>query len=134
MKTHEIPRHQWQVFFDRVSRLHAGEPVHIEVHRLDFGAQLQVSGRPFDGISADLKDGENSITIAVGSAVDDHVAHLITNPLQVRVLRGPGDDDVALEIRAADETATLLYFDAPRCWSPAERGRIRQNQSKESGQ
>jgi hypothetical protein len=134
MNTTEIPRHQWREFFDRVSRLHADEPVHIEVLRLDFGAQLQVSGLPFDGISADLKDGENSITIAAGSAVDDHVAHLVSNPLQVRVLRGQADDDEAIEIRAADETTTLLYFDAPKGWSPGDPGRTRQDQSRETGQ
>lgn len=119
MTTLEIPRRQWREFFDRMSRLHVDEPVHIQVLRLDLGAQLEVSGLPFDGISADLKDGENSITIAAGSSPDDHIAHLIADPLQVRVLRSLAGDEEVIEIRAADQTTTLLHFDAPRSWSPA---------------
>jgi hypothetical protein len=121
MTTIDIPREQWVSFFDTMSRLHAQEPVRVELLRLDFGAQLQVKGLPFDGIAADLKDGECTITIGAGSAPDEHIAHLISDPLHVRVLRGPSDDDEVVEIQAADESITLLHFDAPRCWSETKK-------------
>ena len=121
MTTREVPRHQWREFFDRVSRLHVAEPVHVEVFRPDLGAQLEVARLPFEGISVDLKDGENSITIAAGTSPDDHIAHLIADPQQVWVLCGVAGDEEVIEIRAADLTTTLLHFDAPRGWSLAER-------------
>lgn len=122
MTTLQIPRDDWQTAFDRISRLHVGEPIRVEVLRPDFGAQVQVAGLPFDGISADLDDG-CAITIAAGSSLDDHIAHLVADPVQVHVLRSPTDDDEVIEIRAGDGSTTLLHFEASRGWSARDRGR-----------
>lgn len=113
MITLEIPRPQWIDFFDRLSRVHAEEPIRVEVLRLDIGDQLEVGALPLDGIAADLQGNECVITIAAGSTPDDHIAHLISNPQHVRLLRGPSGDDEALEIEAGDESTTLVYFEGP---------------------
>jgi hypothetical protein len=118
MTTLEIPRAEWMTFFDTLSRLHADEPIRIEVMRIDFGAQLEASDMPLDGFGADVRPGAATITIAAGSEPNRHIAHLISDPLHVRLLRGPGGDDEVLEIEAADESVTLVYFERPKGWSP----------------
>jgi hypothetical protein len=39
------------------------------------GRQVATEDRPFDGISADAKDGENTVWIAFGSTPDDLFTH-----------------------------------------------------------
>jgi len=120
MATLEIPRPQWTNFFDTLSRTHADEPIRVEVLRLDIGAQLEVVALPLDGIAADLRGSHCVITIAAGRTPDDHVAHLITDPQHVRLLRSPTGDDEALEIEAGDESTTLVYFEGARAWAEHE--------------
>lgn len=115
--TTEISRYDWVSFFDALSHLHVDEPVRIEVLRKDIGAQLEVDDLPLDGISADLRGSHATITIAAGSAPDQHLAHIISDPVSVRVARDAAGDDEALEIVDADRTVTLLFFDAPKGWS-----------------
>jgi Family of unknown function (DUF5335) len=110
----EIPRRDWSAFFDSLSRQHADEPIRVEVLRLDIGAHIEVVTLPLDGIAADVQGGECVITIAAGSTPDDHVDHLISHPQHVRLLRGPTGHDEALEIDAADESTTLVYFEAAK--------------------
>ena len=51
MMTLEIPREQWPTFFDRTTRLHADEPIRLEILRLDFGAQVAIDGLPLVGMT-----------------------------------------------------------------------------------
>jgi hypothetical protein len=114
----DIPRRDWADFLDGLSRLHCDEPIRIEILREDIGAQLEVTELPLDGIVAELKeDASASITIAAGTLPDQHVAHVISDPVAVRIARGPGGDDDTLEIVSEDRTITLVFFDAPKGWS-----------------
>ena len=115
--TMEIPRDEWVPFLDQLSRLHEEEMITVEVLRLDFGAQLQVVGLPLEGISADPTRLASTITIAAGAAPDQHIEHHISQPLHVRIMRGTTGDDEVLEIEAADESTTLLFFDGPKGWT-----------------
>ena len=120
MMTREIPRDEWTSFFDRLSRMHLDEEIRVEVLRGDIGAQLEVTALPLDGITADLKAGESSIAIAAGRTLDDHVTHIISDPVHVRVLEGPAGDAEVLEIEGADASTTLLFFEGSTGW-PASR-------------
>ncbi len=120
MRTLEIPRLEWTSFFDSLSRMHADEPIRVEVLRQDIGAQVEVMALPLDGIAADLRGSECVITIAAGTSPTEHIAHLIADPQHVRILRGPLGDDEALEIEAGDESTTLVYFDSPGAWAERE--------------
>lgn len=117
MTTVEIPREEWIDFFNALSRLHADEPICVEVLRADIGAQLEFNELPLDGIGADLKGDSPLIFIAAGDTPDRFVQHTISYPLHVRVLRGPAGEDEALEIEAADSSTTLVFFDGPHGWS-----------------
>lgn len=115
--TTEIARYDWASFFDSLTYLHIDEPVSIEVLRPDIGAQLQVGDLPLDGITAELKGSRATITIAAGTDPERHLSHVITDPVSVRLARGTGGDDEALEIVDADRTVTLVFFDGPGGWS-----------------
>jgi hypothetical protein len=117
LTTTEIARYDWVTFFDALTHLHIDEPVRIEVLRSDIGAQLEVDDLPLDGITAELKGSDASITISAGSDPERHISHVITDPVSVRVARDGGGDDESLEIVDADRTVTLVYFDAPKSWS-----------------
>jgi hypothetical protein len=120
MQTLEIPREEWVSFFDSLSRIHEDEPIRIEILRADIGAQIEIGGIPLDGFAADLKGGAAVITIAAGSRPDDHLAHLVSDPQHVRILRGPSGDDEALEIMGGDESTTLVIFEGPKGWRPSD--------------
>jgi hypothetical protein len=112
MPTIDIPRAQWTSFLDTLSRYHVDEPVSVDVLRADLGAQKQITHLPLGGISADLKGSQASIAISAGPGPGESISHVIADPLRVRLLRTfDGDDDV-LEIEAADESSTLVYFEA----------------------
>lgn len=113
MTTLEIPRQEWSAFFAALSQTHGEEAIRVEVLRLDVGAETEVLSLPLDGMAADLRGDACVIKIAAGSSPDDHIDHLIPDPLHVRLMRGPLGDDEALEIEARDESTTLVYFDPP---------------------
>jgi hypothetical protein len=113
----DIPRTDWPRFLDSLNRLHEGEPINVEVLRLDIGAQLEIARQPLRGISAEVKGGRCTILIAAGQRPLDHVAHLISDPVLLRVVRGSTGDDEALEIETADSTKTIVSFQGPRGWS-----------------
>jgi hypothetical protein len=116
MTTLEIPRPEWSTFLHRMTRLHVGEPIRLEVLRLDVGAQLAMNGLALVGITASGRGDDDWIEIAAGTSPDGHAAHRIAGPVRMHVLRRILDDDEVLEIRSADHTTTLLHFDAPSSW------------------
>lgn len=118
--TTEIARYDWASFFDSLTYLHVDEPVSIEVLRPDLGAQLQVDDLPLDGITAELKETNATITIAAGADPERHLSHVITDPVSVRLARGSAGEDEALEIVDADRTVTLVFFEGPTSWSKTE--------------
>lgn len=115
--TTEIARNEWVSFLDTLSHLHVDEPVRIEILRSDIGAQVEVDDLPLEGITADLKGPEATITIAAGADPERHVAHVISGPISVRIARGSAGDDDALEIVDADRGVTLVFFDSPKGWA-----------------
>jgi hypothetical protein len=115
MPTEEIAYDEWVAFFDSFSLQHQGWLVTIEVLGADIGAQVESTGLPLEGITADLKgSGKTSISIIVGDKADDHVTHTIYAPAHVRLKRNEQGADEALEIESATETTLVLFRSAMR--------------------
>lgn len=113
MQTEEIQREEWSNFFDSFSREHTGWLATIEVIGTDVGAQEEANDLPLVGITADLKGtGENSISIIVGEAADDHITHTISEPTSVRFEKAEGSSEESLQIETAGGAATLLRLRA----------------------
>jgi hypothetical protein len=65
----EIPRDEWAGFLDSFSRQHEGWLVSLEVLGAEIGAQVEAQGLPLEGITAELKGGnEDAVTIILGGA------------------------------------------------------------------
>jgi hypothetical protein len=114
MPTQEIPREQWNNFFNSFSRQHEGWLATIEVFATDSGAQQEVSDVAFEGISLDShNDKSGAVVINVGKTPADHVSHRIDHPVHIWLQQTEAGADAALEIEAEDDSKTLLRFRSP---------------------
>ena len=114
MPTQEIPREQWNNFFNSFSRQHEGWLATLEVFATDAGAQQEVSDVAFEGISLDSdNDKSGAVVINVGKTPADHVSHKIDHPVHIWLQQTEAGADAALEIEAEDDSKTLLRFRSP---------------------
>ena len=111
MPTQEIPRDEWNNFFDVFSRQHEGWLATLEVFGPDIGAQEEAHELPLEGISiASGNNGTEAIAIHLGKTPEDHVTHTIAEPEHVWLEQTSGGANAALEIESENETKTLLRF------------------------
>jgi len=114
MPTQEIPRQEWNSFFDSFSRQHDGWLATLEVFAAEVGAQEEVHELPLEGVSigSETEAGE-SITISMGKTPQDRVSHMINQPAHVWLEQTPDRVNAALEIESEDKSKTLLRFRSP---------------------
>ena len=111
MSTQEIPREDWNNFFDVFSRQHEGWLATLEVFGPDVGAQEEAHELPFEGISiASEGNGADAIAINLGKTPEDHVTHTITKPEHVWLEQTSGGANAALEIESENQNKALLRF------------------------
>jgi Family of unknown function (DUF5335) len=111
MKTQEIPKKEWTVFFDNFSRKHEGSLVNLEIFGPEIGAQVEERELALEGITDEWDETEgNSIMIMIGVKPDDHITHSVTGPTQVSLEQTDEGADAALEIKSGDGITTLLRF------------------------
>lgn len=110
--TCEIPRDEWVSFFNAFSRRHDEWLATVEVLGDDLGAQIEARSLRFVGINADLKDGQDVITIGLGETVESAITHSIRHP--IRLWQGQSVTESSafetLEIESADGLKTLVRF------------------------
>lgn len=111
MKTREIPREEWNEFFDSFSRQHEGWLVTLEVLGQEIGAQVEEHDLSFGGIVNEWDEIHgNQIVIMLGTKPQDHISHSIDRPAQVFLEQTDEGADVALSVRSADGITALLRF------------------------
>lgn len=111
MKTREIPREEWNQFFDSFSRQHEDWLVTLEVLGQEIGAQVEEHDLSFGGIVNEWDEIHgNQIVIMLGTKPQDHISHTIDRPEQVFLEQTDEGADVALLVRAADGITALLRF------------------------
>jgi hypothetical protein len=121
-----VDRSQWITFLAQFTRENRGAHARLDVLGPDVGYQVETEDRPFDGIGADVKDGEDTVWIYFGSTPDDHLAHSIQNATAIRVRPPAGRTGAAVLIEAQDGTKTLLELSRPEDYAlppGATRGR-----------
>jgi hypothetical protein len=112
-ETKDIPANDWIPFLANFTRENRGAHAVLEVLGEVVGRQVATEDRPFDGISADAKDGENTVWIAFGSGPDDHFTHGVHGATAIRVRPATADSGAAIEADARDGTTTLLILSRP---------------------
>ena len=111
MPTREIPREEWNAFFEMFSKQHEGWLATVEVLGRDIGAQEEAHELPLVGITADLKGGDaDAVSIIVGKAAAEHITHTVTGVAHVWLEQAESGADEALQIEGANGTTTLLRF------------------------
>lgn len=110
-------------FLAQFTRDNRGAHARLEILGPDFGRQIETEDRPFDGIGADIKDGEDAIWITFGSTLEDHLTHGIHGVTDVWVRPPVGAFGAAVLIQAHDGARTLLELSRPQDYAlpPAER-------------
>jgi hypothetical protein len=108
MKTEEIPRSEWRDFFDAFSKRHHGWLVSVEIMGADIGAQTEARDLPLQGITWDPHGG--ALSILLGEGRTNHVTHLITAPMDVKVQLTEEGGDETVQIQAQDGVTTLVRF------------------------
>lgn len=114
MPTREIPRQEWNNFFDSFSRQHEGWLATLEIFGLEIGAQQEARELPFEGVT--IASGTNepeAIAISIGKSPEAHLNHMIVKPAHVWLEQTDEGANAALEIESEDETKTLLRFRSP---------------------
>ncbi len=82
MAIHQVPKSQWESYFDHLSKRLKANQAEIEVAAMNLGDQIEAEWVPFYGISYDPKD-------EVIEFVLEGVDHLVHKPKEVYV-----DDDI----------------------------------------
>jgi hypothetical protein len=116
MVTREIPRTEWQEFFDGFSRRHDQWLLTVEVLRPDIGAQIEARDLPLDGITAD-PDRNDAIAIMLHDREGRDLTHTVSWTRHVRLLQTGEGADQAVEIESDDGSTAILRF---RSTVPAE--------------
>lgn len=109
-KTQNVAPDQWTPFLAEFTRENRGAHARLTVigADADVGAQVETENRPFDGVSADLKDRERTVWISFGSGAKDHMTHGVPRATAIRTLAAVEGAGTVLEVESGDGTKTLL--------------------------
>jgi hypothetical protein len=109
-KTQDVAPDRWTPFLAEFTRENRGAHARLTVIGVntDVGVSVETENRPFDGVSADLKDGEHTVWISFGSGVRDHTTHSVPRATAIRTLAAVEGGGTVLEVESADGTKTLL--------------------------
>jgi hypothetical protein len=109
MGTREVPRDEWESFFDAFSKQHERWIATVEVLASEIGDQDESTRLPLVGISADVR-GASRIDVIIGGRPDAHVTHVIDGPKRVWVTEREDGILDALEIESGDGKRTIVSF------------------------
>ncbi len=112
-ETETITRDQWNLFLAQFTRENRGTHGRLTILSDEGGYQVETEDRPFEGVAADVKDGENLVWITFGSTADDHLAHGIHGVTVIRALAAADGDGSVVEVESKDGTKTLLELSRP---------------------
>jgi hypothetical protein len=110
MTTQVIPRAEWKDFLDSFSGRHDRWLVSLEVDNTDNTAeteQVEAHQMALEGITADLKDGESTISISVGMTPQERLTHAVRDPVQIEVQRTREGAEKELRIEGREGTTVV---------------------------
>ena len=122
----DVAPEEWNAFMARFTRENRGAHAEVEVLGLEAGHYVPLENRPFDGIAADVKDGENVVWLMFGQNPDSRLTHGIQQVTAIRVRPPVGSSGAAIEVDSSDGTRTLLELSRPEAYelppAPNDRG------------
>jgi hypothetical protein len=117
-----IPKEQWITFLADFTRRNRGAHARIEVLGGEVVYQVQAEDKPFDGVSADVKDGEHTIWLSFGATPSDHLSHGVHGAVVLYTLPASVNSGEVFAVGANDGSKTVLYLSRPEDFAlpPAE--------------
>jgi hypothetical protein len=111
----DIRPERWLLFLAEFTRENRGAHGRVEI--LDPNGEsrrlVPVENRPFDGVSADVKDRECTVWLSFGLTGSDRLAHGIAQATVIRALAPAGGRGAVLEIEAADGSKAICELQPP---------------------
>ncbi|HEU5090221.1 MAG TPA: DUF5335 family protein [Roseiflexaceae bacterium] len=107
MAMQDAQRETWVALLDDFTRQFAGRSARLEVVGQSGKQNVVADNVPFDGISADLHDGEDNVSIILLPPGGAALNHVVDNVQRVNVdsLNGQA---ARVEIQASNGTTTVL--------------------------
>ncbi|HKW25558.1 MAG TPA: DUF5335 family protein [Terriglobales bacterium] len=109
----EIPRGEWLSFLDGFSRQHEGWLMTLETSGDRSTSGVEAENLKLEGITPEHSEDHDRISIALGKAPDDHLTHLVSDPIRVVFLETKTGEHAGLQIEAADGSRTVVRFRGP---------------------
>jgi nucleotide-binding universal stress UspA family protein len=103
-----IPVGDWAGEFDRLTRMHHGEPATIAVMRDDLGTEREAAALPLMAVTLEGHRGHSRVLIMLTKADGTKLTHVIHDPCSVRLGTAADQSDVEMLVTARDGTATLF--------------------------
>jgi hypothetical protein len=110
MPLREIPREDWETFFDRFSGQHQGWLVTIEASGSDRVADVETRELPFEGITRTLTGSDDVVSIIVRKDLRGHALHSVKAPSHIRLEQTETGAHKALQIESANGATTVIRF------------------------
>jgi hypothetical protein len=113
LRTHDIPKAQWENFFRMLARELMDQPVRLEVEDRELGDQQMTRVLPLRGLTFETKGSHHdSIEIMVGGD-RGALGHWIENPSRIYVRGSEAGELDCICIEAPGGDKTLIYFEHP---------------------
>jgi hypothetical protein len=115
----KISQDRWIQFLDDFTRENRGAHARVEIigANAEVGYQVETENRPFDGVSADIKDGESAVWITFGSTTEDHITRGVHQATAIHVSPATDSRGAMLEVEAADGSRTILELTLPDAYA-----------------
>lgn len=111
--TSEIPRKDWKMFLDDLTKRRFEWETKVEVFGPEIGSQVLDEGLPLGGITCEKRGDDTVIEIFMGNDDDRHQAHNIRNPTRVAYLGELEKPGGIVEFEETDGTKTLVHIIQP---------------------
>jgi hypothetical protein len=120
MDIRELTRDEWTSFFNAFSRHYRGLPVTVELDSAH-PPQVVAKNMPLAGITAECQGATVvAIEVIVGESSNERLAHVVRDPVKVRIAQVTGGTDELLIIESAAGMTTRIDFSPgglERVWS-----------------
>ena len=114
-----ISQDRWIQFLDDFTRQNRGAHARVKIigANAEVGNQVETENRSFDGVSADIKDGESAVWITFESTTEDHITRGVHQATAIHVSPATDSRGAMLEVEAADGSRTILELTLPDAYA-----------------
>ena len=113
----KLEPHEWTAFLNDFTHENRGAHARLEVIGGEVGYQVETEDRPFDGVSADLRDGERTVWITFRSTGAESMTHGVDDVSAIYSIPRTETTGAILEVEAGDGTRSLLTLSQPGAYA-----------------